>query len=35
VDHDHVILCMIYAIMNRNIVRNCYLGKGWREVAEG
>ena len=29
------VIGMVYAIMNRNIVRNHYLGKGWSEVAEG
>ncbi len=35
VDRDHLVLGMIYAIMNRNIVRNHYLGKGWSAVSEG
>ena len=29
------VIGIIYAIMNKNIVRNHYLGKGWSEVAEG
>ena len=29
------VIGMIYAIMNTNIVRNHYLGKGWSEVPQG